>query len=71
MQRGLLAISNPKFTKIWGFGDEISKLYNLPIEKIDQTISHDHLPHHDAYTIACELHIMHGIKNGSIKLKRK
>jgi len=68
MQRGILMIVDPTFTSDWGYSDRINELYKIP-EAIDKNISHDHLPHHDAYNIACDLQILHGIQNNSITQK--
>jgi hypothetical protein len=71
MQRGLLMQVDPTYTQNsdWGYSDRINELYEIP-EAIDQNISHDHLPHHDAYTIACDLQILHGIQNRTITFKK-
>jgi len=68
MQRGLLMSVDPEFTEDWGLTDRIYELYD--ITAVDRDIAHDHLPHHDAYTIACDLQILHGIQNGSIVKKQ-
>jgi len=70
MQRGLLMSVDPEFTSDWGLTDRIYELYDIP-SCVDKEIAHDHLPHHDAYTIACDLQILHGIRDGSIMKKTK
>ena len=67
IQKGLLAAVIPSFTSNWGFTDKIKEIYNVP--KMPETMTHNHLPHHDAYTIATEMHVLMKIQKGEIKLK--
>lgn len=71
MQRGILFIANPSYKGNWGYSDRIKQIYEIPTEIAEKVnrYSHDHLPHHDAYSIACDLHILHAIRKGEIKLK--
>lgn len=58
--RGLLASVDPDYTKNWGFMERINQLYSLPSPKK----SHDHNPANDAYVIAFEQQLLHGIREG-------
>lgn len=62
-QRGLLMSVDPAFNANWGLTKRIAELYDVP----DMVKFHDHLPHHDAYTIAFEQQVLLGIRDGRIK----
>lgn len=68
MQKGLLSVVAPEFTSNWGFTDKIKEIYKIPT--MPESMTHNHLPHHDAYTIATEMHILLQIQKGDIKLKK-
>jgi hypothetical protein len=65
MLRGVLAATDPEFKSGWGLSDRIRELYDVKTEDI----GYDHLPHHDAYNIACDAQIILGIREGRIKKK--
>lgn len=60
MMRGFLMRDDPNFHSDWGFFDRIRELYEFPAP----VKKHDHLPNHDAYTIAYEFLILRGISAG-------
>lgn len=59
-QRGLLLALDPNFKSDWGLSARLEQLFALP----SPSEKHDHLPHHDACTIAFEQQILHGIRAG-------
>lgn len=63
MQKGFLMAVDPTFNKKRGFTKRIQELYEVP----EFDIVHDHLPHHDAYTIACEYQTLIAIREGRIE----
>lgn len=63
MLRGFLAATDPSYKKQWGLSDRIRELYNVKTEDI----GYDHMPHHDAYNIACDAQILLGIRDGRIE----
>lgn len=66
MQLGLLATSPPM--PKWGLDKRINELYD--VASVFQPIkSHDHHPANDAYTIACDYHIV--VKCGSGEIPKK
>jgi hypothetical protein len=65
MLRGVIAVSNPKFKGPWGLSDHIRSIYKVNPEDI----GYDHMPHHDAYNIACDAQIVLGIREGRIVKK--
>lgn len=69
VQRGLLAVVDPDYKTDWGYTKRINELYSIP--PMDPEITHDHLPHHDAYTIACEQQVVNGIRDRTIVRKKK
>jgi hypothetical protein len=58
MQRGILMIIYPDYDGDTGFSERINRIYSIP----ESTVTHDHNPTHDAYTIAREHQVMLGIK---------
>jgi len=62
IQKGVLAMVDPGFTKNWGFSKRLADLFVIP----PQTKEHNHLPHHDAYTIAFDYQVIKGIQAGRI-----
>jgi hypothetical protein len=70
MQRGLLMAVDPTFIDNgWGYTDHIKTIYCTPDKA--NVHAHDHLPHHDAFTIACDLQILHAIREGRIVRRPK
>lgn len=67
MQKGLFASVDPGYTSDWGFTKRIEELFKIP--KMPESMTHNHLPHHDAYTIATELHVLLKIQSGEIEKK--
>jgi hypothetical protein len=67
-QRGLLMVVDPDFKGDWGLTKRIFELYDIPSAPIPGPVKQpDHLPHHDAYCIACDQQVLLGIRDGSIK----
>ncbi len=66
IQRGLLFSVDKKYMSEWSHGKRISELYDLPqFEKV-----HDHNPANDAYSIACDMQVLFGIRDGVIILRK-
>jgi hypothetical protein len=63
-QRGLLMVVDPEFKGDWGISKRIAELYDIPPMTLYE---HDHLPHHDAYTIGFDQQVLLGIRDGLIK----
>ena len=54
MQRGYLRHADPSFDSNWGLFEKMTNFINAPA----MTMTHDHHPAHDAYTIAYEFQTM-------------
>lgn len=59
MQYGVLNQIEPN-SSFWGLSNAINNIYNIP----PCNVKHDHLPHNDAYTIACDFNNLLLIKEG-------
>lgn len=67
MLRGLVAAVDGTFKGPWGLSKHIRKLYNIVVP---EKIGYDHLPHHDAYNIACDAQIVLGVREGKFCLSK-
>ena len=66
IQKGLLMVIDSSYVnKDWGYSDAIKQYYHIPEYKKE----HNHLPDHDAYTIAFDMQVLLNI--GKRKLTRK